>query len=126
MRKRAIWGILIMGILILGWGSVFAQMVLVETNISGDQTITIDTQILSIVEGNIVINPGVTLQLDGIVNGNIEVEENAVLILNGIVNGNVTLKSGAVLTLNGIIGENLYNQSGNEAEINGIVKGEIF
>ena len=94
-------------ILILGSVS-FAETIIIEDILKGDQTISADTQLLSIIQGNVTVAPGVTFQLDGIVTGNLTLQEGAVLILNGIVEGNV------------------YNYSGNTFEVNGIVKGEIY
>ena len=93
-------------------GSVsFAETTVIEDILKGDQTISADTQLLSIIQGNVIVAPGVTFQVDGIVTGNLTLQEGSVLILNGIIEGNV------------------YNYSGNNFEVfevNGIVKGETF
>ncbi|NLJ49700.1 MAG: hypothetical protein GX428_08985 [Candidatus Atribacteria bacterium] len=107
--KKNMMSLLLIVSMILILGSVsFAETVVVEDILKGDQTISIDTQLLSIIQGNVTVAPGITFQLDGIITGNLTLQEGAVLILNGIVEGNV------------------YNLSGNSFEINGIIKGEVY
>ena len=107
--KKNMMSLLLIVSMILILGSVsFAETVVVEDILKGDQTISIDTQLLSIIQGNVTVAPGITFHLDGIITGNLTLQEGAVLILNGIVEGNV------------------YNLSGNSFEINGIIKGEVY
>lgn len=107
--KKTMMSLLLIVSMILILGSVsFAETVIIEEIIKGDQTITQDTQLLSIIQGNVTVAPDITFQLDGIITGNLTLQEGAILILNGIVEGNV------------------YKLSGNSFEINGIIKGEIY
>jgi len=92
-------------------GSVsFAETVVIEDILKGDQTISVDTQLLSIIQGNATVASGITFQVDGIITGNLTLQEGSILVLNGIVEGNI------------------YNYSGNSIDenINGIIKGEII
>lgn len=128
MKRNLVLLFVVLAILTLIGGSVYAQMAVIDSIVEGDKIIDADTQLLSIIQGNVTVNPGITFQLDGIVTGSVTVEGGATLILNGIVNGDVTLKEGAGITLEGIVGGNVYNQSGNPINpdtINGIVKGEV-
>jgi len=109
--KKSINFFLIIMSLILILGSVsFAETVVLEVILKGDQTIAVDTQLLSIIQGNVTVEPGIAFYVDG------------------IITGNLTLQEGSILELNGIIEGNVYNNSGNsinEESINGIIKGEI-
>lgn len=128
MRNRLLFWLVVFSILAFAATSVYAQVVVIDTIVEGDKIIETDTQLLSIIQGNVTVNPGVTFQLDGIVTGSVTVEGTATLVLNGIVKGDVTLKEGAAIVLEGIVGGNLYNQSGTAItpdSITGIVKGEI-
>ena len=111
MKKSILYSIIIVS-LVLIFGSVsFAETVIIEEILKGDQTISTDTQLLSIIQGNVTVEPGVIFYVDG------------------IITGNLTLQEGSILELNGIIEGNVYNNSGNtihEEDINGIIKGEIF
>jgi|GEM_PF-2134586 cytoskeletal protein CcmA (bactofilin family) len=128
MKRSLVFWLVVFSIFALAVTSAYAETVVIDVIVEGDRIIEVDTQLLSIIQGNVTVNPGVTFQLDGIVTGNVTVEGGATLVLNGIVNGDVTLKEGAAITLEGIVGGKLYNQSGTVIDpgvINGIVKGEI-
>ncbi|MEM2002376.1 MAG: hypothetical protein QXT77_07015 [Candidatus Methanomethylicaceae archaeon] len=128
MKKKLVGWLVAYLVFVLVTGNACAQVTVIDNIVEGDKTITTDTQLLSIIRGNVIVNSGITFQLDGIVTGDVVVNERAVLVLNGIVNGNITLEKGAIIELNGIVGGNIYNRSGNAIDpgvIKGIVKGEV-
>ena len=124
MKARLIFCLVLISILLVS-GVAFAELAVIDTSMEGDQVISVDSQLLEIIKGNVTVEAGVTFQVEGIVTGSLTLKEGANLLLNGIVNGDLTLEAGATATINGIVGGNIYNNSGNEIEINGIVKGEI-
>lgn len=111
MKKFILFFLIIISMFLIFNSVSFAETVIIEEILKGDQTISIDTQLLSIIQGNVTVEPGVIFYVDG------------------IITGNLTLQEGSILKLNGIIEGNVYNNSGNtinEEDINGIIKGEIF
>ncbi len=125
MKTRLLFWPVLVCVLLLVSGVAFAELAVIDTTLEGNQVISVDSQLLEIIKGNVAVEAGVTFQVEGIVTGSLTLKEGANLILNGIVEGDLTLKAGATATINGIVGGNIYNNSGNEIEINGIVKGEI-
>ena len=69
-----------------------------------DLTITQNTRILGIVEGNVVITNNSTLTLDGIIIGKVTIETGSTFYLNGIVWGDVDDTVGTLIQT-GIIEE---------------------
>ncbi len=67
-------------------------------------TISADTQILGIIDGNVTIPSPHTLTLDGIIVGEVTIDAGATFYLNGIVWGAV-VNNGGTLVQTGIIGE---------------------
>ena len=111
MKKFILFFLIIISMFSIFNSVSFAETVVIEDILKGDKTISINTQLLSIIQGNVTVEPGVIFYVDG------------------IITGNLTLQEGSILELNGIIEGNVYNNTGNsinEESINGIVKGEII
>ncbi len=110
MKKSIIFFLIIVSLVFILGSVSFAETVVIEDILKGDQTISVDTQLLSIIQGNATVASGITFQVDGIITGNLTLQEGSILVLNGIVEGNI------------------YNYSGNSIDenINGIIKGEII
>ena len=102
MKKSILYSIIIVS-LVLIFGSVsFAETVIIKDVLNGDQTINVNSQLLGIIYGNVIVNSGVFFQLDGIVSGNVTIQEGASVEVNGIVEG-IIINNGGTLEITGIV-----------------------
>jgi len=68
-----------------------------------DYIISSNTHVTGIIVGNVIVNSGVYLKLDGIINGNLTLEPGSNLIFNGIVVQEVIDNGASTFKNNGII-----------------------
>ena len=68
---------------------------------NGEITLTEDGDVTGIVNGSVVIAPGVRARIRGIVNGGVMIGRDADVLISGIVNGGVRNDGGSV-TVTGI------------------------
>jgi len=83
----------------------------ITKHIKEDITIESNTNLHSMVSGNISVSQSVEFIVHGTVNGNIVVQNNSLLIIHGTVNGNI-INSG-LCKIFGMINGKLIDKGGN-------------
>jgi len=102
MKKSNLYFLITVSLILILSTVSFAETVVIKDILNGDQSIIVDSQLLGIIYGNVIVSSGVSFQLDGIVSGNVTIQEGASVVVNGIVEGSI-INDGGTLEISGIV-----------------------
>lgn len=83
-----------------------------------------ETQINGDVDGDVVVEPGAALRVNGEVGGNLSARSRALAHVAGGIGGDVVVEPGAQLRIDGDLGGNIIVRSGGAAYVAGEVGGD--
>lgn len=92
--------------------------------LASDLTVSSDTSLRGVVQGNVVVKEGVQLNFHGVIKGSLYIEPGGTAYVNGVIKRDLHLSGGALLV--GVVKGNVRPKPSAELHLEGVVKGRII